>query len=67
VQRIYRTAKLLDVPAPTAKHNALQYYYTLYMRRAEKDGDPDQYFSDQCVPDGALDEQLSDSSWASHL
>jgi hypothetical protein len=64
VQRNYRTAKMLGVPERIAKRNALDYYYSLYESRSF-DG-PNPYFSDQCVPGGALDERLGDSSWASH-
>ncbi len=66
VQRNYRAAKLLGVPDRTAKRSALDYYYSIYSRRAYKEGDPDRYFSDECVPGGTLDERLSDSTWASH-
>ena len=66
VQRNYRSARLLGVPERTAKRNALDYYYSIYTARAYKDGNPDRYFSDQCVPSGELDERLSDSTWASH-
>jgi hypothetical protein len=66
VQRNFRTAKRLGVPERIAKKNALEFYYALYMLRAERDGDPDRYFSDQCAPGKELDERLSDSTWAMH-
>ena len=65
VQRNFRTARLLGVPLRTAKRTALEYYYSLYMLRAEKDGDPDRYFSEECAPGREWDEGLSDSTWAS--
>jgi len=66
VQRNFRTAKLLGVPERVAKRNALDFYYSQYMMRAEKDGDPDRYFSDQCAPGKDLDEHLEDSTWTMH-
>jgi hypothetical protein len=66
VQRNLRTATLLGIPLRTARKNALQYYYVLYMRRAQTNGDPDRYFSVECAPGGTLDERLDDSTWASH-
>jgi hypothetical protein len=63
VQRNFRTARLLGVAVRTAKRNAFEYYYSLYMRREQKEGEPDGYYSDQCAPGGALDEHLGDSSW----
>ena len=66
VQRNYRAAKLLGVPERTAKRNALDYYYSIYSLRAYKEGNPDRYFSGECVPGGELDERLGDSTWASH-
>ena len=66
VQRNFRTAQLLGVPIRIAKRNALDYYNSIYMLRALKEGDPDRYFSDQCAPGRKLDERLSDSSWSSH-
>jgi len=66
VQRNYRTARMLGVADEVAKRNALDYYYKIYMTRAYKEGDPDRYFSDQCVPGGELDEHLGDASWSSH-
>jgi hypothetical protein len=65
VQRNYRTAKMLGVPERIAKRNAFDYYYSIYMSRSYNDN-PDRYFSDQCRPGGELDENLADSSWASH-
>lgn len=58
VQRNYRTAKLLGVPDSIAKENALDYYNNYYLKRS------DSYFSKECAPDKALDEQLNDSTWA---
>ena len=66
VQRNFRTAKLLGVSVRVAKRNALDYYYSIYMSRAYKEGNPDHYFSDKCAPAEELDEQLRDSTWASH-
>jgi hypothetical protein len=66
VQRNFRAAKLLGVPAGTAKRNALDYYQSVYLPRAEKEGDPDRYFSDECAPGRLWDERLGDSTWASH-
>jgi hypothetical protein len=64
VQRDYRAAKLLGVPDQTAKSNALQYYNINYQRRGEIGGMQSAYYSDQCAPGKAMDEHLSDSTWA---
>jgi len=63
VQRNFRAAKLLGVPDRTAKSNALEYYYSIYMPRAHPTGEPDRYFSEECAPGKELDERLSDSTW----
>jgi hypothetical protein len=57
VQRNYRTAKLLGIPDDFAQKNARDYYELLYLKR--NDG----YFSSECAPGKALDEQLPDSTW----
>jgi hypothetical protein len=64
VQRNYRAAKLLGVPDATAKKDALAYYYGDYMMREKIGGMAGDYFSDQCAPGKAMDEHLSDSTWA---
>jgi len=64
VQRNYRAAKLLGVPDEIAKRNALDYYNVLYKHRAMIGGIQNAYYSDQCAPGGAMDEHLSDSTWA---
>jgi hypothetical protein len=67
VQRNYRAAKLLGVPDEIAKRNALDYYNLLYKRRALIGGMQSAYYSDQCAPGKAMDEHLSDSTWATPL
>jgi hypothetical protein len=64
VQRNYRAAKLLGVPDDAARKSALDYYYVTYMNRGKIGGNQAPYFSDQCAPGKALDERLSDSTWA---
>jgi hypothetical protein len=64
VQRNYRAAKLLGVPDAVAKQNALDYYNNSYKRRAAIGGLAGEYFSAQCVPGGAMDEHLDDSTWS---
>jgi hypothetical protein len=64
VQRNYRAAKLLGVPDGTAKRNALDYYNTTYQMRGKIGGMQGGYYSDQCAPGKAMDEHLSDSTWA---
>jgi len=64
VQRNYRAAKLLGVPDAIAKKNALDYYNGYYQLRAKIGGMQSAYYSDQCAPGKALDEHLSDSTWA---
>ena len=64
VQRNYRAAKLLGVPDRIAKRNALDYYGGEYQRRAKIGGVQAEYYSDKCAPGKAMDEHLSDSTWA---
>jgi hypothetical protein len=64
VQRNYRAAKLLGVPDGTAKRNALDYYNTSYQLRGKIGGMQGGYYSEQCAPGKAMDEHLSDSTWA---
>ncbi len=63
VQRNYRTAKLLGVPANIARKNALEYYSGPYMQLKFAGPNAARYFSDQCAPGKELDEQLVDSTW----
>jgi len=64
VQRNYRAAKSLGVPDRIARKNALDYYKILYQRRSTRGFMQAQYYSSECAPDKAMDEHLSDSSWA---
>jgi hypothetical protein len=64
VQRNYRAAKLLGVSDATAKRNAWDYYSGEYQRRGQIGGMQAAYYSDQCAPGKAMDEHLSDSTWA---
>jgi hypothetical protein len=64
VQRNYRAAKLLGVPDTVAKRNALDYYNILYKERAKQGIMQAEYYSDECAPGKAMDEYLSDSTWA---
>ena len=64
VQRNYRAAKLLGVPDGTARRNALDYYNIIYQERGKIGGMQSEYYSDQCAPGKAMDEHLSDSTWA---
>lgn len=64
VQRNYRAAKMLGVADSTAKKNALDYYNISYQQRAQIGGMQGAYYSDQCAPGKAMDEHLSDSTWA---
>ena len=64
VQRNYRAARLLGVPAETARENALQYYNTSYQQRGKIGGMQGAYYSAECAPGKAMDEHLSDSTWA---
>jgi len=52
------------VPDATAKRNALEYYHVDYQMRGTIGGMQAAYYSDQCAPGKALDEHLSDSTWA---
>ena len=64
VQRNYRAAKLLGVPDRIAKKNALDYYNGEYQRRGKIGGMQAAYYSDECARGKAMDEHLSDSTWA---
>jgi hypothetical protein len=64
VQRNFRAARLLGVPDAIAKRNALDYYNIIYQERGEIGGMQAEYYSDQCAPGKALDEHLTDSTWA---
>src|SRR5450631_4089916 len=64
VQRNYRAAKLLGVTESTAKRNAVDYYNIIYQQRGKIGGMQGEYYSDQCTPGKAMDEHLSDSTWA---
>lgn len=64
VQRNYRAAKLLGVPDRVAKQNAVDYYNIVYKRRRVLGPMQAQYYSDECAPGRAMDEHLSDSTWA---
>jgi hypothetical protein len=64
VQRNYRAARLLGVPDKAARENALRYYNINYQQRGKIGGMQAAYYSDQCAPGKAMDEHLSDSTWA---
>jgi len=64
VQRNYRAARLLGVPDEVARRNALDYYNITYQLRGKAGGMQSAYYSDQCAPGKAMDEHLSDSTWA---
>jgi hypothetical protein len=64
VQRNYRTARLLGVEDRVARKNALEIYNNNYMKLRDAPPAVAAYFSDQCAPGKALDEGLSDSTWA---
>jgi len=64
VQRSYRAAKLLGVPDGTARRNALDYFNIIYQERGEIGGMQSAYYSLECAPGKAMDEHLSDSTWA---
>jgi hypothetical protein len=64
VQRNYRAARMLGVPGTVAKANALAFYNILYQQRGQIGGLQGEYYSAQCAPGKAMDERLSDSTWA---
>jgi hypothetical protein len=63
VQRNYRSAKLLGVPAEIARQNALDYYHNIYRERGQMGIMQAAYYSDECAPGKLLDEHLPDSTW----
>jgi hypothetical protein len=64
VQRNYRAAKLLGVSDETAKQNALEIFNVNYQQRGQIGGMQAAYYSQECAPGAAMDEHLSDSTWA---
>jgi hypothetical protein len=64
IQRNYRSAKLLGVRDDIAKRNALDIYNISYQERGRVGGMQSAYYSDECAPGKALDEQLPDSTWS---
>jgi hypothetical protein len=64
VQRNYRSARMMGVPADTAKANALDIYNILYKERGQIGGMTGEYFSTECAPGKSMDEHLIDSTWA---
>jgi hypothetical protein len=64
VQRNYMAAKMLGVPDATAKQNALDYYNNSYQQRGTGGIMQGAYYSAECAPGKAMDEHLSDSTWA---
>lgn len=63
LQRDVRAAMLLGVPETLARKHALDFYFNHYMNRQGDGWMSAQYFSDQCAPGKAMDEQLDDSTW----
>lgn len=64
VQRHYRAAKLLGIGSDSiARESGLHYYQNHYQDRGRIGGMQAAYYSDQCAPGKALDEQLGDSTW----
>jgi hypothetical protein len=64
IQRNYRSAKLLGVRDDIAKQNALDIYNISYQERGRVGGMQSAYYSDECAPGKAMDEQLPDSTWS---
>ena len=51
-------------PIAPQKETPLTYYNGLYQQRGEIGGMQAPYYSDECAPGKAMDEHLSDSTWA---
>ena len=65
IQRHYRAARLLGVDSDRiARQSGLRYYQTQYQDRGKIGGMQTAYYSDQCAPGKALDENLADSTWS---
>jgi hypothetical protein len=64
VQRNYRAAKLLGVADEVAQKNAMDYFNNSYQLRGRIGGIQAAYYSKECAPGKAMDEHLSDSTWA---
>jgi hypothetical protein len=63
IQRYARAAVLLGIPEAIGKTHGMFYYNGLYKQRGVIGGMAGQYYSDQCAPGRAMDEQLIDSTW----
>jgi hypothetical protein len=63
IQRYYRAATLLGVADRLAKAHGLAHYNGPYKSRSTQGDFSRNYYSDECAPGKALDEQLSDSTW----
>ena len=64
IQRHYRAARLLGYASDAlARQSGMHYYQSLYQDRGRIGGMQAAYYSDQCAPGKALDEELADSTW----
>ncbi len=63
IQRFVRAATLLGVPEELARQHGMANYNGTYKQRGAIGGMAGQYFSTECAPGKALDEQLPDSTW----
>ena len=64
IQRHYRAARLLGIDSDTvARQSGLLYYQSQYQDRGRIGGMQAAYYSDQCAPGKAMDENLADSTW----
>jgi hypothetical protein len=64
IQRFVRAAKLLGVKSEAiAQQSGRSYYENEYQQRATHGAMSNHYYSKECAPGKALDEQLPDSTW----
>lgn len=64
VQRHAGAARLLGIADALAKESGMTYYRSYYQQRKQIGGMQAAYYTDDCAPGKALDEALSDSTWA---
>lgn len=63
IQRYVRAAILLGIPKNIAKKHGMTYFQGEYQARAQSGQMSAQYYSNECAPNKAMDEKLTDSTW----
>ena len=63
IQRNHHSAMLLGVPESLARQHALRFYRDIYQRRKDSGPFSSHYYSAECAPGKAMDEQLPGAPW----